>query len=464
MFENLRNQLAFRLARTIGTRNLFNDSFLSQIGGGYTAYDSKQSTYLQKGYGSNPDVYAVIKQQADKHASIPWVIKKINDKESKTKIDRLMMSTKGILTPQQQLGKILLEKKAFHEKEMDFPLDRPNPMQTWHEFKEIEKIFLKCSGNIFYYKRSPIEGPNKGKVRELYILPSHLIQIVVKSDSDYLDSETPISHYVLIEGNKFIRFEAEEVYHVKYGNPFFDMNGSHLYGLSPLRAALKNIQSSNEALSNNIKTLTNGGAFGFLHSKGQSALTETQASEIKTRLSEMDASPERLAKIAGVSAEIGFTRISLTTDELKPFEYLKYDQKSICNVLNWSDKLMNNDDGAKYENTKQFRRQVVSDNIMPDNNLINQAHQENFINMFSGYEGCVLESVYDQLPEMQEDMNNLIKWIKEAVDTGLISRNEGRMGMRYIQSSDKDMDVITVKDDVIPLSEALTNDLRLTGM
>ena len=43
----------------------------------------------------------------------------------------------------------------------------------------------------------------------------------------------------------------------------------------------------------------------------------------------MDADPDKLGKIAGVSAEIGFTRLSLTTDELKLFEYLNFDQKQI---------------------------------------------------------------------------------------------------------------------------------------
>ena len=87
-----------------------------------------------------------------------------------------------------------------------------------------------------------------------------------------------------------------------------------------MRAALRNIESSNSAMELNIKTLKSGGAFGFIHGKGPAGITQAQAKELKERLIEMNASPENLGKIAGVSAELGFQRISLTSEELKPFD------------------------------------------------------------------------------------------------------------------------------------------------
>lgn len=454
ILQNARNWLA----RQVGGENLFYDAFFKQIGGQYTKYDENRKTYLDKGYGYNPDVYSVIKQQADKHASIPWVIKTVKDEKAKSQLDRIRLSTKGNATPQQKFNIKLLETKAFEEKELDFPLERPNELQSWHELKELEKVFLKSTGNLFYYLLKPENGSNSGVPFQVYILPSHLMKIVLKSEVDLLGVESPISHYMLVEGNQYVEFKSEDVIHVKYANPFYDQYGSHLYGLSPLKAALRNIQSSNEAIDNNIKALSNGGAFGFLHSKGQNTLTADQAKSLKERLLEMDSNSGRLGKIAGVSAEIGFTRISLTTDELKPFDFLKHDQKAICNVLGWSDKLLNNDDGGKYDNVSQFRRQVITDNIMPDNNLINRAFENKFLSLFPGYENTVLESVYDELPEMQEDMSEMMTWVEKAINIGLMSRNEGRSVVKLVESTDTNMDVITVNQDVIPLNEALTDD------
>lgn len=441
----------------------FYGSFLKHIGGHYTKYDTQADTYIEKGYLYNPDVYSIIQQQATKSASIPWSVKIIKDKTAKKKLDRLMVQCKGAMTPQQTIKKMQLQKKAFEEEELDFPLEKPNPLQSWSEFKALQKTFLKTTGNIYIYKPSPEDGMNANTPMGAYLLPSHLMGIVLKDSKNFQDDESPIHSYMLVEGNMYTEFNARDVIHIKYANPDYDQEGSHLYGLSPLRAALRNIQSSNEAIDNNNKTLKNSGAFGLLHSKGQTAMTADQAKELKGRLSEMDANPERLGKIAGVSMEVGFTRIALTTDELKPFDYLKFDQKTICNVLGWSDKLLNNDDGGKYDNVNQFRKQVITDNIMPDNSIIDSAIQEGFLRMFKGYENAILESVYDDLPEMQDDIAVLVSWLKECINIGIISRNEARELIRFVKSEDVNMDVITVASDIIPLSEALDTTMGLTA-
>lgn len=458
MFTNLRRNLALGLMPK--GDNKFYEQFLAAIGNAFTRYDTNAKSYIEKGFLYNPDVYSVIQQQATKAASIPWSVKLIQNERAKADLDRLSIQTKGVLTPQQLVKKRILETKAFKEKELDFPLERPNALQTWSEFKALQKTFLKTTGNVYIYIKSPKDGANTGVPQSVYLLPSHLMKIVLKAKGDFDHEESPVGGYMLIEGNGHIPFEEEEIIHIKYANPDYDIEGSHLYGLSPLRAALRNIQSSNEAIDNNNKTLKNGGAFGFIHGKG-TALDPAQALQVRDRLEEMDKSPERMAKIAGISAEVGFTRISLTTDELKPFDYLKYDQKTICNVLGWSDKLLNNDEGGKYDNVKQFRKQVITDNIIPDNVILDQAIQEGIIRKFKGYENAILESNYDELPEMQEDINELVKWLSIARADGVITLNEYRQAIKYPASEDPNMDIHTVASDIIPLSEAIMTDLRI---
>ena len=51
--------------------NAYNRAAYEFLGGQDANYDHNRSTYLNKGYGTNPDVYAVIMQQADKENSIP---------------------------------------------------------------------------------------------------------------------------------------------------------------------------------------------------------------------------------------------------------------------------------------------------------------------------------------------------------------------------------------------------------
>lgn len=442
--------------------NKFNQAFLWGLGGGgYTLYDPKGTTYIDEGYNINPIVYSIINQQATKTASIPYYIKKIEDEIALKSLIRLRQATKMNMNAQQKVQHLLLESKAFQNNEMAFPMERPNANQNWTEFIALYKTFLKLTGNVYIYMLTVEDGANAGKPMALYILPSQDVQIIVKDHADYLGIESPIKSYILTQGRAYIEFEAENVIHIKYPNPNYGENGEHLYGQSPLRSALKNIMSSNSALDLNIRTLKSGGAFGFLHGK-QTAITPDQAKELKERLTEMNNDPANLGKIAGVSADMGFTRISLTSDELKPFDFLNFDQKMIANVLGWSDKLLNNDQGAKYDNIGEERKRMITDNIVPDLNLLEDALNNYFLPRFKGYEGSRIEFDVMELPEMQEDAVALSGWLYDGLDKAVFNRNEVRKALRWVELENPDMERFTVQNDIITLEEAIDNEFNIT--
>ena len=177
----------------------------------------------------------------------------------------------------------------------------------------------------------------------------------------------------------------------------------------------------------------------------------------------MNRNPEDLSRIAGISSELGFTRMSLTSDELKPFEYLKFNQKALCNVLGWSDALLNNDEGGKYDKQSEERKRVVTDTIIPDTKVLADAFNEGILSTFKNYKGKEFGFQYKEIPELQDDLNILIDWITKAVDSGLITRNEGRYAMRLEGIEDENMNTYTVKDDIMTLQDAIlpTDDLEM---
>ena len=460
---NFFNTIATNLALKVIGKNMFNQAFFQYWGGGYTSYDVNNKSYIDKGYNTNPDVFATITQMATKTASVPYEVKNVKDKKSHAKLRQLDNATKGIHSFIQKVQKSFLETKAYSDEDMPFPLDVPNSTQTWIEVFALYKTYMKTIGNCYFYILSPSDGMNKGVPMQLYVLPAHLMQIVLKTGANMIGVESPISHYILVEGNGMIRFECEDVIHIKYPNPNFDLNGEHLYGMSPLRSALRNIQSQNNAIDLNIKTLQNGGAFGFLHAKnGQRPLTQPQADSLKEKLVEMDRSPERLSRIAGSSAEIGFTRISLTTDELKPFDYLQWDRKTICNVLIWPDELLGNDGKASLgkTDTNQARKQAVTDNILPDLKLLEEPFTKRFIQKFKGYENAVIEWDVTELPEMQTDM----KEMSETLNAIPITPNEFRKAFKYESKDDDGMDVVWInsgKQRIDEVSDGVINNANI---
>ena len=457
--NRLRQNIANAIAPTADfLRNQYNEAFLWGVGGGQTQWDPTNEVIIEKGYNINPLVYSPINQMATKTANIPFSVKKIEDEGAKRKLDALNYATKGDYSVQQKIKSLLLENKAFAKADIAFPMERPNATQTWGELWALYKTFIKSTGNAYFYMLSPEDGINAGVPIQMYLLPSQFVQIVVKDINHLLTTESPIDYYMLVEGRSFIEFPAEDVIHIKYPNPNYGQNGEHLYGMSPLRAALRNIESSDSSLNLNIKTLKSGGAFGFIHGK-KMALTKDQASEIKERLNEMNTSPEDLSKIAGISAEVGFTRLSLTSDELKPFDYLAFDKAQIENVLIWPD-----DSGSRGDfggTIKEIRKQRITDNIIPDLNLLTQALNSQFLPRFKGFENTVI--VFDpmELPEMQSDIKEMSAWLNENLDNGVINRNEVRKAIQYPESELPEMEIFTVQDDIISLEDALDNDFNV---
>lgn len=455
--QGLRRSLAKFISPDKGVYNAFARAFYGLIGGAYTQYDELADTYVEKGFLYNPVVYSVIKQQADKAKSVPIMIKSVRDDAAKKRLDRFRMATKGGYDARQVVKSFLLESKAFDEKEYRLPLDKPNPLQSWEDIVSLYLVMMQATGNFYLYL---LKGEFSGEPLQVYVLPSHLMQIVLKDGASVLGMESPISHYMLIEGESFVQFDAEEVIHIALPNPEFGLQGEHLYGLSPLRAALRNLQSSNEAIDNNNRTLRNSGAFGFIHGKNV-PLTQDQAEEIKGRMQEMRADTEALGQIAGASAELAFTRISLTTDELKPFEYLSYDAKQICAVLGHDDKLIGNDAGAKYDNVEWAERRVLVGTVMPLLNLLAKTLTNDFLPLFKSYRGTVWEFDYSEMPEMQQDMSQLVGWATQLLDRGVINRDEARALVKYPALGTPEMLAHTVQVDVIELGEAISNDFRI---
>ena len=440
--------------------NKVNQAFFGTMGQVPAAYDHNKPTYIDSGYLVNPIVYSIIKQRSDKARSVPYFVKRINDQAARKQLKMLDQATKGDYRPQQQIRRSGLFTKAFEEKYIDFPLEKPNANQSWGDIIALYETFMGAVGEFYLYT---LKGAVNNEPMAVYVLPAHQMKIILKPNAKMLGIESPISHYMLIEGNQYIEFEEENVIHIKLPNPEYKSNGEHLYGLSPLRSALKNLQSSNLGLDGNVRTMLNSGAFGFVHGKGNTPLTDTQAKSIKSRLQEMDASNDRLSKIQGATAELGFTQIALNTDELKPFDFLGFDTQQIANVLGWDTILLNNDSRAKFDNYEAASKGVVIRTTKPSLDMFCEAVNEKLLPQFKSMQGAEFMFDFTELPEMQTDIGKMVDWLSKARADGAINLNEYRMAIKYPLSDDPNMDVHTVQNDIIPLEEALAMDFSITN-
>jgi HK97 family phage portal protein len=442
-------------------QNTFNKALLNYIGGGLTKYDYDGKVTLEKGYNQNSDVYSVVSQIARKFSSVPANLNKVvNKREAKLLKD---LYTKQ-LDPQSLARKRILEVKAYGNEEVEEPLEKPNYFQSDTEFKELWETFMLLNGNAYQWIFSPEAGLNEGKPMARFLLPSHLVQIVLKDNAQFETLESPVSHYILIIGDRFAEFKESDVIHSKFPNPNYDLIGSHFYGQSPLKSALLDIQISNSTKENNLGTMQSGGVYGFIHAKdGQTPLNETQANELKSRLVEMKSSSEVLGRISGASAPLGFTQVSVDTDRLMPFDFLKSSQKAICNNLGWSDLLLNNEGGAKYDNLDAVWRMAISNRIAPDLKIYEDGLNDKFYPRFKDLGDVKITFDISELPEMQNDMVTLVSWLSKALENGAITPREFRIALRYSDIDTEQMNTHFLRGGLLPLEDAIMPDQQILG-
>lgn len=452
ILTSTRLSLASWIAPKKALTNAFNEAFFSLIGGGWTAYDSSAKTYIEKGYNENPDVYAIVSQIARKFSSVPGVLKEVKDKNAKKELKRLYGKA---LKPQEILRKSQLETKAYNEdlEEIEEPLERPNYYQSETEFKALWETFMLLTGNAYQWILSPEDGANAGRPMERFLLPAHYVQIVLKKDYNLNSLESPIDHYILMMGNSFIRFEAKDIIHSKFPNPNYDLAGRHLYGQSPLEAAKRDIQLSNTTIDHSNSTMANGGVYGFIHAKdGQTPLTNDQAQDLKARLIEMQASKQILGRIAGASAPLGFTQLSVDTDKMQPHTYSDAARNRIANCLGWSKYLLNDD--AKYDNIDIVWQMAISNRITPDLAIYADDLNTYYYPRFKELQNAEVHFDVSELPEMQGDMKLLCDWLATALENAAITPDEFRMALKYPGTGLPEMQKHYIKQGIVPIEEA----------
>ena len=205
--------------------------------------------------------------------------------------------------------------------------------------------------------------------------------------------------------------------------------------------------------------MQNNGVYGFIHAgDGQSPLTAEQAQSLKDRLVDMNNSTDKLSNIAGASAKLGFTKLSLTTDELQPFAYLSNDRRTLCNCLNWPIDLLNEErsgTGFGVDGVIEARKRAVTDNIKPDLDLLAGHINKEFIQKFKGYEKSLLEFDISELPEMQTDTSKMIDWMVKSP----LTLNEIREAINYQPLEDENMDVIYISSSSKRIDDPSVNEM-----
>jgi HK97 family phage portal protein len=292
-----------------------------------TLMPDNASDYISKGY-INADIYSIVNYRANLQKNIPWKLyqRKGNSKE---------------------------EWDIIQEHELLDTLDTLDLLAL--------SIYEDTIGNAYVYAPFLMAGMNKGKAKELSVLKGDLVTIISGG------SLQPVKGYrYSIDLDQARSIDADDVLHLKLFTPDSDPQGS-LYGMSPLRAAVRQIAISNDGSHALSSAFKNQGIKSIVFAKDDehSDWTAEQSKNLETAWKRKNG-PGKYGDVVFNSKELGKIDLGLSPVELETLKGLQFNFKQLCNIYDgFPTQLLNDNESSTFNNLDSADKRVYTNCVIP---------------------------------------------------------------------------------------------------
>ncbi|MED4914367.1 phage portal protein [Parageobacillus thermoglucosidasius] len=291
-------------------------------------------------------------------------------------------------------------------------LNKPNPLQSKHEFLESWAAFLLLSGNSYI----EMNGPNRGAPTELWAWRPDRTTIIPGGDN-------LIQAYRYTVNGRYVDVPAERIIHNKFFAPLDDF-----YGLGPIQVAARVIDQDNAANAWNAALLQNSGrpSGAFLAKK---PLNDKQFERTKYQLRQEYAGANSAGKIMLLEGDVDWKEMSLSPRDMDFIESKKMNRLEICAVFGVPPELVGDHEHATYSNYKEARASFYIETVLPLLDKLIDKLNAQLVPLFG--DDLVLAYDTDQIPALQENLEVLWKRAIEGLTNGMLELNEARQMVGY---------------------------------
>ena len=426
-----------QISQAIGS--LIHEAFLR--GFGQPIFNKTNTANLIKdGYQGNADVYSIINYISTLASNIDWTLSEIKD-------EKALISLKN--REEYDVKTMELEKKALEQISSHPILDvlaNPNPKQTRSEFIYNWCGYKLMTGNAYINGVAPAIGINKGLFKELYIMPSQFMEILPGG------IRQPIKKYILHAGITKINFEPEVINHSKYFNPDF-IDGQSLFGMSPLQAAFRNVQSSNDADIARVRAFQNQGAIGMISAGSNEEKMKMSNEELKSlsdKYQEKFGGVENFNKVLFTTAMTKWDNMGLSPVDMAILDSKVHDLRTLCNIYSVQSQIFNDPANKTFNNQREAKKAAMTDAVMP---LLNSLRDELNLWLVPAYEKqeerkLFLSPDWKSVAVLQEEIEKLVNWLLKS---WWLTPNQRLRIQGIEESTDPNMDKIYVPRNLIEL-------------
>ncbi len=421
------------------TNEAFNKLVYRYLGDNLISSSENDDTYINKGYRFNSTIYSIVNLISKTAANIPFQIYEV---KNENELKRYKSITSGSVTTTGLINANIIQKKALvgvEDTDLHELLNRPNPAQSFNSWIQEVIAFGSLTGNRYIYGIAPDTGQNSGKYKELYVLPSQVVEI----HSGGLMQ--PIKEYTL-QYNGTYKIPSEYICHIKNFNPYYDGSGSHLYGMSPLKAGLRSMDANNEALTTGVKYLQNQTARGMLISD-EGDITESQARQLKDKFKSNYQGSQNAGDLIITPKKLSWVNFGLNASDLSLIEQYNASIKDLCNVYNVPVQLLNNTDSSTYNNMKEAKNALYQNAVIPE--LIRIREELNRWLTPQYGEKLYIDFDFNSIPELQEETEKVVDQMSKS---WWLTPNEKRIAMNYgVDEDNIRMNEYYVPANLIPI-------------
>jgi HK97 family phage portal protein len=415
------------------------------LNGTVTWLDNKSQTFIDEGYRGNAAIYSIVNKimMKDGEATLQAFKDVPNRKKHFNKSVKFKGTELSIAETRLHLAKDLQLVEAGSLSEL---IAKPNKSQTQYSFFQDVSMYWRLTGEFFIYGVKIGAGRDRDKFSELFVLPSHLVEIIQG------DMFEPVKGYEFKMGDKTVRLNPDEVLHVRTPNPNWNLQGSQLRGQSALLAGLKYLQKNNEAITSLYRAVSNEGAKGFVSPEMKNPeewFTPTQLLELKQQIQKGVEGAMNKNKISSFGVPLKYTDIAKTPVDLDTLAGMDNDFKTFCNLWGVNPSIFASD--QKYDNMEKAMKALVTDVTMPFLSQLEQALSDWLLPKYKG-EADYLEFDTTVYAELQPDIRMILEtYGKHPAFTW----NEIRILLGYPEIETEEGNMYWVPSGLIPSQDAL---------
>ena len=421
----------------LSDQNRLNEAILQVVGPGLQTMSNDARTFISKGYADNHDVYSIINKIARSASVIPWGVYEERDKKAQKRYHAAIQAKEYLLAAE-------LHVKAWElveNRDISPILEKPNELQSLSELIEENIGYMLATGNSYLYSLIPTGFSIPS---QLFNLPAHYVTIKLEQGTDYF--KTADRKYVL-NFNQTVEFLGNEVYQRKYWNPAI-REQDFVYGLSPLQAAKRLVQRSNEGIDASTELMQNRGVRGIV-SQGTTKdedggfLTPDEAKALQAKFDEKTMGKGKFGKIFATSAAISWQDIGLSAVDMNIIESEKMDLTALCNVYGIPVQLLNSTESTTYNNMQEAKSTLYSDTVIPQLDSVRRMLNERIAVPASKKNGRQLYIDYDlrAIPSLQDALTKQSERYREEFKLGLLTGEQYRILTGHDMSNVNDPDL-----------------------